>query len=69
MKPPDRLDKIPVHVWSGLHYIVLADIPEPARTAFHRTLTGAQVPLIPGVNEAVYAWDWDLFLERYRRAN
>ena len=68
---PDRLAKIPVHVWNGLHYVDLAEIPEPAQTAFRRSLwsTAAQLPAVPGVAKAAYSWDWDLFLERYRRAN
>lgn len=66
---PGRLDNFPVHEWGGLHYVDLTDIPEPARTAFQRSLYGAQRPLVPGVKEPAYPQDWRLFLERYRRAN
>ena len=66
----DRLVKIPVHEWCGIHYVVLADILEPAQAAFRRALgsTAAQIPCIPSVEKAAYSWDWDLFLERYHRA-
>lgn len=65
----DRLAKIPVHEWNGLQYVDLNEIPEPVRSAFHRSLYGAQVPAVPGVGVAAYVWDWELFMERYRRSN
>ncbi len=68
---PDPLDKIPVHDWDGLQYVLLDDIPEPARSAFDRSLYGAQMPAVPGVGKckAAYVWDWTLFLGRWRRSN
>lgn len=66
---PDRLDEVPIRECNGRSYVDLAEIPELARSAFRRSLYGAQCPLIPGVKNAAYSWDWTLFLERYRRAN
>lgn len=56
---PGALD-VPVHVeGDGPPFVRLADIPEPARTAFDRWMEGATVP----ARDSAYVWDWKRFCE------
>jgi hypothetical protein len=49
---------------SGRTYVRVSDIPEPARTAFSRWITGSDGPVVDGeaVGDCVYAWDWSRFI-------
>lgn len=62
--------RVPVHTdaESGIRYVRMADISEPARAAFDRRMLGATVPAIPGEKDCVYAWDWESFISLGRRS-
>lgn len=50
---------VPLHLRNGRpFYVDLAEIPEPWRERFKEDLRGSQCPIVPGVAEAAYAWDW-----------
>lgn len=57
--------KVPIHTDSdtGLQYVRMGDIPEPARTAFDRRMQGSTAPVIFGETDCVYAEDWLRFIE------
>lgn len=48
---------------TGIGYVRMDDIPEPARSAFDRRMTGSTVPAITGETDCVYAEDWLRFIE------
>ena len=52
--------RVPVHTHaeSGIRYVRMADIPQPARSAFARHMLGATVPAIAGQKDCAYARDW-----------
>lgn len=57
--------EVPIHTDSdtGLQYVRMGDIPEPARTAFDRRMQGSTAPVISGETNCVYADDWLRFIE------
>jgi len=64
MKSAKNAKSVPILKHEGTQYVRVADIPEPTRTEFIKHLVLAQVPIIPGEGDCVYAFDWILFAER-----
>lgn len=62
VKVPIRTDAA-----TGLQYVRMEDIPEPAKTAFSRRTRGSTAPVIPGERDCVYPGDWLRFIELRRR--
>lgn len=62
---PVPLD-IPVRQEDRLNYVRMRDIPEPTRTAFQQRMAHSTCPVIEDAADAVYAWDWQDFLNGYR---
>ena len=61
-RPIAMSKRVPIRVDStGMKYVRLADIPEPARTLFDKNMAHSTCPLIefdPDPRGCVYAWDW-----------
>lgn len=57
--------QVPVHTDAdtGLQYVRIEDIPEPAKTAFDRRMQGSTAPVMPGEMDCIYAHDWLRFIE------
>ena len=61
---PRRL-QVPVHRASGLQYVRLPEIPEPARSAFEKSIAYSTCPLVeydPEPRGCAYAHDWSDFI-------
>lgn len=58
--------EVPVNHGEDLSYVRIADIPEPARSAFIRSMSGSTVPVIANEGPVAYAMDWTDFLSGRR---
>ncbi len=60
MTRDELIAAVPVHYQDGRPYFVaLEEIPEPWCEQFWGALYGSQCPVVPGVERAAYAWDWN----------
>ncbi len=60
----ELIKAVPVHLKDGFpYYVDLDEIPQPWRDQFYQALYGCQCPLIEGVRQAAYAWDWQSWAE------
>ncbi|MFC5606081.1 hypothetical protein [Variovorax soli] len=57
---------VPIRSDGQLAFVCMGDIPEPARSVFRERMRGAGCPVIPGLSDLVYAWDWTDFLNGRR---
>ncbi len=63
MNRDELISAVPVHEHEGRRfYVNLAEIPMPWRDQFWAALYSAQCPVIDGVEQAAYAWDWDCWV-------
>lgn len=65
-RPESVLKKVPIHESGRLRYVRVDDIPEPARSAFERSMSHSTVPVIPGEERCAYIWDWTDFVNGLR---
>ncbi len=45
-------------------YIIMSELPKEDREAFELSLRGCTVPIVPGVGDVAYSWDYDSWLSR-----
>lgn len=45
-------------------YVILSDLSKEDREDFERFLRGSAVPILPGVGDIAYSWDYDIWLGR-----
>ena len=73
MKREELLNAVPV--WkvsengSDTDFIRIADIPQPWREQFEKSMTGSTAPIVlsePDPYDLAYPWDWWEFLRRGR---
>lgn len=58
---------VPVHDQvGGCRFVVLAEIPEPWRSRFQKSLDDdiATCPIVEGFGACAFAWDWELWAAR-----
>lgn len=53
---------VPVHERDGRHFVRLAEIPEPWRGQFQKTLSGVPPPAIDGESDLADARDWKAWI-------
>ncbi len=45
-------------------YVIMNELSEENRKAFSRWLRGSQVPIVKGVGDVAYSWDYDTWLNK-----
>ena len=57
-----RLVSVPIHTDGTLTYVRMGEIPEPVRSIFANRMRSSTRPVIPGEEDCVYSWDWQVFI-------
>ncbi len=46
-------------------YVIISELPEEDRDAVEWYLRGATVPVVPGVGDVAYSWDYDGWISKH----
>lgn len=63
MKTTQVLENIKIRQYETIRFINVLDIYQPERDAFCEFMIGQGIPIIPGFEDAVFAWDWERWKE------